>query len=96
MSAGRLTKYFDRLRTISGQQWQGNVTQVLGQLVESSGPFCAAGEMCKVVDAAGRAYTGQVVGFRGSTVLSMTFEPPRQVRFGDRVVTWGARPQVRV
>ncbi|HUK47350.1 MAG TPA: FliI/YscN family ATPase, partial [Terriglobales bacterium] len=47
-------------------------------------------------DAAGRAYTGQVVGFRGSTVLSMTFEPPRQVRFGDRVVTWGARPQVRV
>jgi flagellum-specific ATP synthase len=96
MTSAALTKYFDRLRLISGQQWQGNVTQVLGQLVESSGPFCAAGEICKVVDAAGRAYSGQIVGFRGPTVLSMTYEAPRNVRFGDRVVTWGARPQVRV
>lgn len=96
MNPGGLTKYFDRLRTVSGQQWQGKVTQVLGQMIESNGPFCAAGEMCKVVDAAGRAYAGQVVGFRGSTVLSMTFETPRQVRFGDRVVTWGARPRARV
>src|SRR5581483_9658986 len=96
MTGAMLAKYFDRLRSTSGQQWQGKVTQVVGQLIESSGPFCAAGEMCKVVDAAGRAYAGQIVGFRGPTVLSMTYETPRNVRFGDRVVTWGARPHVRV
>jgi flagellum-specific ATP synthase len=96
VSAAVLTKYFDRLNTLSGQRWHGEVTQVLGQLVESNGPFCSAGELCEVWDGSGRPYQGQIIGFRGPTVLSMTFETPRHVRFGDHVVTWGARPQVTV
>lgn len=96
MSAGLLSKYFARLATVSGQRWQGEVTQVLGQLVESNGPFGSAGELCEVVDGSGRAYPGQIIGFRGATVLSMTFEAPRHVRFGDEVVSWGARPQINV
>src|SRR5690242_14885761 len=96
MSAAILTKYFDRLNTLSGQRWHGEVTQVLGQLVESNGPLCSAGELCEVWDGSGRRYLGQIIGFRGPTVLSMTFETPRHVRFGDHVVTWGARPQVTV
>ncbi|HEY7352452.1 MAG TPA: FliI/YscN family ATPase [Terriglobales bacterium] len=93
---GSLTKYFTRLRSISGHRWQGSVTQVLGSMIESSGPFCASGDACEILDPTGVAYAGQILGFRGNTVLSMTFDPPRNVRFGDRVVTWGARPQVRV
>lgn len=96
MSAPALAKYFERLDTVSGQRWQGEVTQVLGQLLESNGPFCSSGELCDVLDSSGRSYLGQIIGFRGPTVLSMTFETPRHIRFGDRVITWGARPQVRV
>jgi flagellum-specific ATP synthase len=96
MRARVLDKYFDRLDFVSGYRWQGEVTQVLGQMVESNGPFCSAGESCEVHDGWGRTYVGEVIGFRGPTVLSMTFSPPRDVRFGNHVVTWGARPQIPV
>jgi flagellum-specific ATP synthase len=29
-------------------------------------------------------------------MLSMTADPPRGIRFGDQIVTWGARPSIRV
>ena len=96
MSAPLLTKYFDRLANVPGQRWHGQVTQVLGQLLESNGPFCSAGELCEVVDGGGHSYPGQIIGFRGASVLSMTFETPTHVRFGDRVATWGARSLVKV
>jgi flagellum-specific ATP synthase len=48
------------------------------------------------VGAAGRSYAGEIVGFRGSTVLSMTLAKPDGIRYGDRVTTWGARPCLRV
>jgi flagellum-specific ATP synthase len=91
-----LDKYFQRLDGIFPYRWQGKVTQVLGQVVESEGPFCAAGDLCEIATAAGDVLAGQVIGFRGPTVLSMTFEVPRRVCFGDAVVCWGARPHIRV
>ena len=44
----------------------------------------------------GRIFPGEIVGFRGTTVLSMPLERPTGIRYGDRVVTWGARPTLRV
>src|SRR5258708_19591515 len=52
--------------------------------------------MCHVIDARGRVLPGEIVGFRGTTVLSMPLELPRGVRHGDRVITWGERPVLRV
>ncbi len=91
-----LEKYFQRLDTISPHRWQGRVTQVLGQVVESEGPFCSAGDFCEIETAAGDVLAGQVIGFRGATVLLMTFDLPRRVCYGDRVVSWGSRPHIRV
>ena len=68
----------------------------MGPLVESEGPFCSVGEICHIYDAHGRALPGEIVGFRGSTVLSMPLDLPRGIRHGDRVVTWGERPTLRV
>lgn len=95
-AAGLLSPYFKRLESCSGLRWQGRVTQVTGQLVESEGPFCSVGELCQVVNASGRIFPGEIVGFRGTTVLSMPLERPGGIRYGDRVVTWGARPTLRV
>jgi flagellum-specific ATP synthase len=64
--------------------------------VESSGPFCSAGESCEILDSSGRRFLGEIVGFRGSNVLAMSLEKPQGIRFGDRIVTWGARPSLRV
>lgn len=69
---------------------------MVGQLVESEGPFCSVGELCQVTNAAGRVYPGEIVGFRGATVLSMTLERPEGLRYGDRVTTCGIRPALRV
>ncbi len=91
-----LARYMARLETYSALRWQGRVTQVVGPLVESEGPFCSVGEICHVIDARGRVLPGEIVGFRGTTVLSMPLELPRGVRHGDRVITWGERPVLRV
>lgn len=77
-------------------RWQGRVTQVVGNLVESNGPFCSIGESCEIVEPDGVRFPGEIVGFRGSKVLSMSLEQPQGVRFGDQIVTWGARPSFRV
>ena len=68
------------------------MNQVVGNLIESTGPFCSVGEACEVITTDGSVWPGEIVGFRGSTVLSMLLEKPRGVRFGDQIVTWGARP----
>jgi flagellum-specific ATP synthase len=77
-------------------RWQGRVTQVVDNLVESDGPFCSVGECCEILDASGSAYPGQIVGFRGHCVLSMCLDKPEGLRFGDPIVTRGARPSLRV
>jgi flagellum-specific ATP synthase len=91
-----LAPYFKRLDSCSSLRWQGRVTQLIGQLVESEGPFCSVGELCEVVDTNGTVFPGEIVGFRGTTVLSMPVSRPRGIRYGDRVVAWGARPLLRV
>src|SRR5579863_8969614 len=91
-----LAPYFKRLESCSSLRWQGRVTQLIGQLVESEGPFCSVGELCEVVDGSGAVFAGEIVGFRGTTVLSMPMARPTGIRYGDRVVTWGARPVIRV
>jgi flagellum-specific ATP synthase len=91
-----LAPYTRHLESGSTLRWEGRINQVVGNLVESAGPFCFVGESCEIQDSSGQSYSGEIVGFRGSTMLSMTAEPLRGVRFGDRIVTWGARPSVRV
>ncbi|MGB2602806.1 MAG: FliI/YscN family ATPase [Terracidiphilus sp.] len=91
-----LAPYFSRLESSPSLSWQGRVTQVIGPLVESEGPFCSVGEVCVITDSRGRSLPGEIVGFRGTTVLSMPLELPSGIRHGDRVCTWGKRPAIRV
>ena len=72
------------------------MTQVVGQFIESTGPYASAGDACEVINARGETLTGEIVGFRGSTVLAMTHQPPVSVCYGDRVVSRGERPKIRV
>ncbi len=96
MSRALLAPYLNHLETGSTLRWKGRINQVVGNLVESDGPFCFVGESCEITGDGGRSYTGEIIGFRGSTMLSMAADPPRGIRFGDQIVTWGARPSIRV
>jgi flagellum-specific ATP synthase len=96
MNPAPLDPYVNWLRSSSTVRWQGRVTQVVGNLVESAGPFCSVGETCEILDSAGARFPGEIVGFRESRVLSMSLEAPQGIRFGDQIVTWGAKPSLRV
>ena len=96
MNLRPLEPYEHWLRSSSTVRWTGRVTQVVGNLVESAGPFCSVGESCEITDSDGSRFPGEIVGFRGSNVLSMTLEAPQGIRLGDHIVTWGARSSLRV
>ncbi len=91
-----LAPYFDQLERQNPLRWRGRVSQVLGNLLESEGPFCSVGDGCEIHAQDGNIYEGEVVGFRGSTTLSMTLQLPRGIRYGDQVVATGTRPAIRV
>jgi len=96
MSRTPLAHYVNWVRACSAMRWTGRVTQVVGNLVESAGPFCSVGETCEIVTSNGIHLQGEIVGFRDSTVLAMPLERPAGVRLGDRIVAWGANPALRV
>ncbi len=96
MTSQILSAYFSHLESSSALRWRGRVVQVVGQLVESEGPFCTVGEACEIVDSRGRHWPGEIVGFRGNIVLSMSLHRPTGIRYGDEVVVWGRRPSLRL
>ena len=96
MSRALLAPYINHLETGSTLRWKGRISQVVGNLVESDGPSCFVGESCEITGDGGHSYDGEIIGFRGATMLSMAADPPRGIRFGDQIVTWGARPSIRV
>ena len=91
-----LGPFFRRLEEFSTFRWMGRVTKVADYLVESEGPFCSVGEGCAILTSDGRTLAGEIVGFRGRVVLSMPLERPIGIRYGDRIVTRGTQPSLRV
>src|SRR5260370_5213366 len=91
-----LSAYFSHLENSSALRWRGRVVQVVGQIVESEGPFCTVGDAWDIMDSRGRHWPGEIVGFRGHTVLSMALRRPTGIRYGDQIVVWGRRPSLRL
>src|ERR1700733_14354391 len=96
MNRSLLVSYPPYIQTGSTLRWKGRINQVVGNLIESEGPFGFVGESCEIVGDGGRSYAGEIVGFRGSTMLSMAADHPQGIRLGDQIITWGARPSIRV
>ena len=91
-----LARYFGRLE--SGQPWRGRgqVLESVGQTIESAGPLASVGECCEIQDQFGRAHLAEVIGFRGSNVLSMPVESTEGIRFGNTVEALGVNPEIEV
>ena len=91
-----LERYFTRLEGRQPWRWRGQVLESMGQTIESSGPPASVGECCEIEDRMGRRHSAEVVGFRGSNVLSMPVESTEGVRFGDPVWALGVSPEIGV
>src|SRR5579883_36509 len=91
-----LSTYFARLEQRSPFRWQGRVLEAVGQTIESAGPLCSVGECFEIMDSEGHLHAAEVIGFRGSHVLSMPLESTEGVRFGDRVSALGTQPYLEV
>ncbi len=91
-----LEPYFKRLHEFSTLRWVGRVTKAVGHLIESDGPYGSVGEGCGIITAEGKTFAGEIVGFRGRTVLSMPLDRPAGIRYGDKIVTRGTRPSIPV
>ena len=85
-----LASYLAELDRIAPLRWTGQVTEVVGLLVESRGPCVAIGDFCEVHTTGGRRIRTQVIGFRDGRVLSMPLEETDGLQLGDPV---GARSE---
>jgi FliI/YscN family ATPase len=79
---GRFARYVD---TAEPMRWSGQVTELVGLLVESEGPAAAIGDFCEI-QSRGRRIRAQVIGFRNGRILSMPLEETEGVQLGDRLV----------
>jgi flagellum-specific ATP synthase len=80
-----LAPYFKELDGIPRFRWTGEVTEVVGLLIESRGPAAAIGDFCEIRTAGGRSIRTQVIGFRNGRVLSMPLEETDGLQLGDPV-----------
>jgi FliI/YscN family ATPase len=81
-----LSPYFEDLERIQSHRWTGEVTDVVGLLIESRGPNAAIGDFCEIQASGGRSIRTQVIGFRNGRVLSMPLEETGGLQLGDTVL----------
>jgi flagellum-specific ATP synthase len=91
-----LGRYFARLQRGQPWRWRGQVLEAVSQTIESSGPLASVGECCEILDQFGKPHLAEVIGFRGSNVLSMPVETTEGIRFGDMVAALGVTPEIEV
>jgi FliI/YscN family ATPase len=89
-----LSRFARAVRDADPIQTAGAVVKMIGLIVESRGPACAAGDFCEIQTRCGRPVRAQVIGFRDGHVLSMPLEETTGVQLGDRIVA--RRQQARL
>jgi flagellum-specific ATP synthase len=90
--------YRERIRQMDPLRVNGRVEQIVGLVIESSGPAAAVGEACWIIPANGNGQKvlGEVVGFRQNRVLLMPLGEMRGLGPGSEVVRTGLPFQVAV
>ena len=91
-----LSPYLAELEKVQTFRWTGEVTDVVGLLIESRGPHAAIGDFCEIQASGGRPIRTQVIGFRDGRVLSMPLEETDGLQLGDTVLARSDESRVEV
>ncbi|MDD5659371.1 MAG: flagellar protein export ATPase FliI [Actinomycetota bacterium] len=92
-----LDEYIEAVRNTNLIPLNGRVTQVIGLVIESTGPDAGIGEICEIL--AGRnskKVFAEVVGFKNNRVLLMPIGDVGNIRSGCSVVATGKTLTVKV
>lgn len=83
-----LAKYCDMIRNTDTYSHYGKIDKVIGLMIESNGPECKVGDLCRIYGYGSKKYiSAEVVGFRGNKVLLMPYEDPEGISSGNLVET---------
>jgi len=91
-----LLRFVAALPELESCRSTGVITQMVGLLVESSGPAAAMGDFCEIRTRSGRSIRTQVIGFRDNRVLAMPLEETEGMELGDPVIARRDAARVRV
>ncbi|MGC3960782.1 MAG: FliI/YscN family ATPase [Verrucomicrobiota bacterium] len=93
----RLAQAFQRAKETRVLENRGRVVQLIGLVIESEGPLCAVGEVCRIESARHDGSTlAEVVGFRNHHVLLMPLGEVHGIHPGSEVIALGAPLKVPV
>lgn len=93
----RLAGILDRVKSTRVVEKRGRVVQLIGLVIESEGPLCAVGEVCRIESARHDESTlAEVVGFREGRVLLMPLGELRGIHPGSEVIALGRPLEVPV
>jgi flagellum-specific ATP synthase len=96
-SGQRLGSILERVRGTRVVENRGRVVQLIGLVIESEGPLCAVGELCRIVGSQKNGESlAEVVGFRQGRVLLMPLGETHGIRPGAEVVAMGHPLEVPV
>jgi flagellum-specific ATP synthase len=96
ISVNRLAPYLHRVKEVPLLEKRGHVTQVIGLVIESAGPMCAVGDVCRIEPSNGEHMLAEVVGFRGDCVLLMPLRQVHGIQPGTPVIAVGRSLKVPV
>jgi flagellum-specific ATP synthase len=91
-----LDKEIGKINQWSGLRVSGVVSEIIGLLIQSIGPFCHLGELCYIFNKQGEAVPAEVVGFKNNKVLLMSLGEMTQIAPGSEVYPTGEIPLVGV
>lgn len=78
--------YCKTIRETETHGYYGKIDKVIGMMIESIGPDCKVGDLCKIYNQGFEKYiSAEVVGFRGNKVLLMPYEEPEGISSGNLV-----------
>ena len=79
-------KYCGLIRNADCYSYYGKIDKVIGMMIESNGPDCKVGDLCKIHGYGSKKFiSAEVVGFRGNKVLLMPYEEPEGISSGNLV-----------
>ena len=79
-------KYSRIIRNADSYSYFGKIDKVIGMMIESNGPECKIGDICRIYGHGNKTYiNAEVVGFRGNKVLLMPYEEPDGISSGNLV-----------
>ena len=85
-----LVKYSKAISEANPYRCFGKIDKVIGMMIESTGPECKIGDLCKIyIGKQQKFISAEVVGFRRNKVLLMPYEESEGISAGDLVETTG-------